>query len=168
MFFPYLSEIGSKRKLSFGHQLLSNSVCVRKKLSVTQCPKFKARVSISVAINPVGDRDRNNLKTTVPNSGKSFYRCLSRFVYFTGLLALYTYYSSFASCAEDSNDEKENNEERQSRHKGCFAAKRRVLQLESLANARQARTVKNDQPEENDGDMGPPRKIATRFKQVYS
>ena len=73
LFFPYLSEIGSKRKLSFGHQLLSNSVCVRKKLSVTQCPKFKARVSISVAINPVGDRDRNNLKTTVPNSGKSFF-----------------------------------------------------------------------------------------------
>ena len=62
--FSHLSEIGSKRKLSFGHQLLSNSVCVRKKLSVTQCPKFKARVSISVAINPVCDRDRNNLKTS--------------------------------------------------------------------------------------------------------
>ena len=167
LFFPYLSEIGSKRKLSFGHQLLSNSVCVRK-LSVTQCPKFKARVSISVAINPVGDRDRNNLQTTVSNSGKSFYRCLSRFVYFTGLVAFYTYYSSFAACAEDSDDGKENNEERRSRHKGCFAAKRRVSQLESLAKARQARTVKNDQPEENDDDMGPPRKIATRSKQVCS
>ena len=54
-----LSEIGSKQKLSFGRQLLSNSVCVRKTLLVTQCPKFKAKVSISVAINPVGHRDRN-------------------------------------------------------------------------------------------------------------
>ena len=63
-FFSCLSEIGSKRKLSFGRQLLSNSVCVRKTLFVTQCPKFKAKVSISVAINPVGYRDRNNLKTT--------------------------------------------------------------------------------------------------------
>ena len=51
-------EIGSKRKLSFGRQLLSNSVCVRKTLLVTQCPKFKVKVSISVAINPVGDRDQ--------------------------------------------------------------------------------------------------------------
>ena len=56
--FSCLAEIGSKRKLSFGHQLLSNSVCVRKTLFVTQCPKFKAKVSISVAINPVGDRDQ--------------------------------------------------------------------------------------------------------------
>ena len=56
--FSCLSEIGSKRKLSFGRQLLSNSVCVRKTLFVTQCPKFKAKVSISVAINPVGDRDQ--------------------------------------------------------------------------------------------------------------
>ena len=63
-FFSCLSEIGSKRKLSFGRQLLSNSVCVGKTLSVTQCPEFKAKVSISVAINPVGDRNRNNLKTT--------------------------------------------------------------------------------------------------------
>ena len=63
-FFSCLSETGSKRKLSFGRQLLSNSICVRKTLSVTQCPKFKAKVSISVAINPVSDHDRNNLKTT--------------------------------------------------------------------------------------------------------
>ena len=61
LFFSCLSEIGSKRKMSFGRQLLSNSLCV----SVTQCPKFKATVSISVAINPLGDRDRNNLKTAV-------------------------------------------------------------------------------------------------------
>ena len=53
-----LSEIGSKQKLSFGRQLLSNSVCVRKTLFAAQCPKFKARVSISVAINLVGDRDQ--------------------------------------------------------------------------------------------------------------
>ena len=52
-FFSCLSEIGSKRKLSFGRQLLSNSACVWKTLFVTQCPKFKAKVSISVAINPV-------------------------------------------------------------------------------------------------------------------
>ena len=57
-FFSCLSEIRSKRKLSFGRQLLSNSVCVRKTLFVTQCPKFKAKVSISVVINPVGDRDQ--------------------------------------------------------------------------------------------------------------
>ena len=57
-FFSYLSEIGSKRKLSFRGQLLSNSVCVRKTLFVTQCPKFKAKVSISVAINPVFNRDQ--------------------------------------------------------------------------------------------------------------
>ena len=64
-FFSCLSEIGSKRKLSFGRQLLSNSVCVRKTLFVTRCPKFKAKVSISVAINPVSDRHQyNNLKTT--------------------------------------------------------------------------------------------------------
>ena len=42
VFSPCLSEIGSKRKLSFGRQLLSNSVCVRKTLFVAQCPKFKA------------------------------------------------------------------------------------------------------------------------------
>lgn len=168
LFFSCLSEIGSKRKMSFGCQLLNNSVCIRKTLSVTQCPKFKAKVSISVAINPVGDRDRNNLKTTVANSAKSLYRSLSRFVCCTGLVAFYTYYSSFAACAENSDDEKENNEECRRRHKGCFAAKRRVSQLESLAKARSARTVKNDQPEENDDDMGPPRKIATRSKQVCS
>ena len=63
-FFSSPSEIGSKRKLSFGRQLLSNSVCVEKTFSVTQCPNFKAKVSISVAINPVGDRDSNNLKPT--------------------------------------------------------------------------------------------------------
>ena len=57
-FFSCLSEIGSKRKLSFGRQLLSNSVCVRKTLFVTQCLKFKAKVSMSVAINPVSDRDQ--------------------------------------------------------------------------------------------------------------
>ena len=57
-FFSCLSEIGSKQKLSFGRQLLSNSECVRKTLFVAQCPKFKARVSISVAINLVGDRDQ--------------------------------------------------------------------------------------------------------------
>ena len=57
-FFACLSEIASKRKLSFGRQLLSNSVCIRKTLFVAQCPKFKAKVSISVAINPVGDRDQ--------------------------------------------------------------------------------------------------------------
>ena len=57
-FFSCLSEIGSKRKLSFGRQLLSNSVCVRKTLFVTQCPKFKAKVFMSVAINPVGYRER--------------------------------------------------------------------------------------------------------------
>ena len=58
-FFSRLSEIGSKRKLSFGRQLLkANSVCVRKTLLVFQCPKFKAKVSISVAINPVGDCDQ--------------------------------------------------------------------------------------------------------------
>ena len=57
-FFSCLSEMGSKRKLSFERQLLSNSVCVRKTLFVTQCPKFKAKVSISVTINPVGDRDK--------------------------------------------------------------------------------------------------------------
>ena len=50
MFFSCLSEIGSKRKLSFGRQLLSNSVCARKTLFVTQCTKFKAKVSITVAI----------------------------------------------------------------------------------------------------------------------
>ena len=64
VFFSCLSEIGSKRKLSFGRQLLSNSVCVEKTFSVTQCPNFKAKVSISVAINPVRNRDRNNWKTT--------------------------------------------------------------------------------------------------------
>ena len=53
-----LSEIGSKQKLSFGRQLLSNSICVRRTLFEAQCPKFKARVSISVAINLVGDRDQ--------------------------------------------------------------------------------------------------------------
>ena len=52
-FFSCLSEIGSKQKLSFGRQLLSNSVCVRKTPFV-----FKARVSISVAINLVGDHDQ--------------------------------------------------------------------------------------------------------------
>ena len=57
-FFSCLSEMGSKRKLSFERQLLSNSVCVRKTLFVTQCPKFKAKVSISVTIIPVGDRDK--------------------------------------------------------------------------------------------------------------
>ena len=57
-FFSCLSEIASKRKLSFGLQLLGNSVYVRKTLFVTQCPKFKAKVSISVATNPVGDRDQ--------------------------------------------------------------------------------------------------------------
>ena len=57
-FFSCLSEIGSKQKLSFGRQLLSNSVCVRKTLFVAQCPKFEARVSISVAINLVGDHDQ--------------------------------------------------------------------------------------------------------------
>ena len=57
-FFSCLSEIGSKQKLSFGRQLLSNSVCAGKTLFVAQCPKFKARVSISVAINLVGDRDQ--------------------------------------------------------------------------------------------------------------
>ena len=57
-FFSCLSEMGSKQKLSFGCQLLSNSVCVRKPLFVAQCPKFKARVSISVAINLVGDCDQ--------------------------------------------------------------------------------------------------------------
>ena len=57
-FFSCLSEIGLKQKLSFGRQLLSNSVCVRKTLFVAQCPKFKARVFISVAINLVGDRDQ--------------------------------------------------------------------------------------------------------------
>ena len=57
-FLSCLSEIGSKQKLSFGHQLLTNSVCVRKTLFVAQCPKFKARVSISVAISLVGDRDQ--------------------------------------------------------------------------------------------------------------
>ena len=55
-FFPVCPR--SKRKLSLGRHLLSNSVCVRKTLFVTQCPKFKAKVSISVAINPVGDRDQ--------------------------------------------------------------------------------------------------------------
>ena len=58
VFFSCLSEIGSKQKLSFERQLLSNTVCVRKTLFVAQCPKFKARVSISVAINLVGDRDQ--------------------------------------------------------------------------------------------------------------
>ena len=168
LFFSCLSDIGSKRKMSFGRQLSSNAVRVRKTLSVHQCPKFKAKVSISVAINPVGDRDRNKLKTTVANYAKCLYRSLSRFVCFTGLLAFYTYYSSFAACAGDSEDEKENNEELRRRHKGCFATKRRVSQLESLAKARQARAVKNDQPEENDDDMGPPRKIGTRSKQVCS
>ena len=57
-FFSCLSEIGSKRQFSFGRQLLSNSVCFRKTPFVTQCPKFKAEVSISVAINPVGDRNQ--------------------------------------------------------------------------------------------------------------
>ena len=57
-FLSCLSEIGSKQKLSFGRQLLSNSVCVRKTLFAVQCLKFKARVSISVAINLVGDRDQ--------------------------------------------------------------------------------------------------------------
>ena len=53
-----LSEIGSKQKLSFGRRLLSNSVCVRRTLFVAQCPKFKATVSISMAINLVGDREQ--------------------------------------------------------------------------------------------------------------
>ena len=57
-FFSCLSEIGLKQKLSFGRQLLSNSVCVRKTLFVAQCPKFKARVFINVAINLFGDRDQ--------------------------------------------------------------------------------------------------------------
>ena len=64
--------------------------------------------------------------------------------------------------------EKENNEGRRRRHKGCFAAKRRVSQIENLTKARQVRTVKNDQPEETNDDMGPLRKIATRSKQVCS
>ena len=64
--------------------------------------------------------------------------------------------------------EKENNEERRRRHKARFAAKRRVSQLQNLAKARQVRTVKNDQPKETNDDMGPPRKIATRSKQVCS
>ena len=150
-------------------QLLRNLVYAGKTLPVTQCPKFKAKVPIySVVINPVCDRDRNNYKSTVANSSKSLYQCLSRFVCFTRLVAFYTYYSSFATCAKDSNDEKENNEERRSRHKGCFAAKRRVSKLENLAKARQVRTVTKDQPDENDNDMGPARKIATRSKQVCS
>ena len=61
-FFSCLSEIGSKQKLSFGRQLLSNSVCLRKTLFVAQCPKFKARVSISVAINLVDDRDQQQFE----------------------------------------------------------------------------------------------------------
>ena len=56
-FFSCLSEIGSKRKLSFGRQLLRKSVCIRKTLFVAQCQKFKAKVYTSVAINSVGDRD---------------------------------------------------------------------------------------------------------------
>ena len=119
-----------------------------------------------MAINPVGDRDRNNLKTTVANSAKSLYRRLSRFMCLTRLVAFYTYYSFLATCAKDSDDENENNEERRNRHKGCFAAKRHVSQLENLAKARQARTVTKDKPEENDDDMGPPRKRATRSKRV--
>ena len=110
----------------------------------------------------------NNYKSTLANSAKSLYRRLSRFVCFTGLVAFYTYYSSFATCAKDSDNEKENNEERRSRHKGCFAAKRRVSKLENLAKARQARTATKDQPEENDDDMRPLRKIATRSRQVCS
>jgi len=104
----------------------------------------------------------------VANSAKSLYRRLSRFECFIGLVAIYTYYSSFATCAKDSDDEKENNEEGRSRHKGCFAAKRGVPKLENLAKARQARTVTKDQAEENDDQMGPPRKMATRSKQVCS
>ena len=61
-FFSCLSEIGLKQKLSFGRQLLSNSVCVRKTLFVAQCPKFKARVFISVAIKLVGDRDQKQFE----------------------------------------------------------------------------------------------------------
>ena len=56
-FFSCLSEVGSKQKLSFGRQLLSNSLCIRKTLFVAQCPKFKAR-AISVVINLVGDRNQ--------------------------------------------------------------------------------------------------------------
>jgi len=124
LFFSRLSEIGSKRKMSFGRQLLRNSVCAGKTLPVTQCPKFKAKVAIySVAINPVGDRNRNNYKSTVASSSKSLYRRLSRFVCFTGLVAFYTYHSSFATCAKDSDDEKENTEERRSRHKDAFLPK---------------------------------------------
>ena len=36
-----LSEIGSKRKLSFGRQLLSNSVCVTKTLFVNSLPEIQ-------------------------------------------------------------------------------------------------------------------------------
>ena len=59
-FFPLCPRLDRNESCPFG-----NSVGVRKTLSVTQCPKFKATVSISVAINPLGDRDRNNLKTAV-------------------------------------------------------------------------------------------------------
>ena len=85
LFLSCLSEVGSKRKMSIGHQLSSNSACVIKTLSVAECSKYQAKASISVVINPVGDRHRNNLKTTVANSAKSLYRSLSRFTYFTGL-----------------------------------------------------------------------------------
>ena len=63
-FFSCLSEIRSKRKLSFGHQLLSNSVCVRKTLFVTQCPKFKAKVSSVWRSILSAIVISNNLKTT--------------------------------------------------------------------------------------------------------
>ena len=65
-FFPVCPRLDQNKSCPLhGRQLLSNSVCVRKTLFVTQCPKFKAKVSISVAINPVSDRHQyNNLKTT--------------------------------------------------------------------------------------------------------
>ena len=147
---------------------LRNLVCVRKTISVTQCPKFQAKVPISAEINPVGHCDRNNVKPTVANSAKSFYRSLSRFVYFTGLVVFLTYYSSFTACAEDSDDERENNEEFRRHHKGYFAAKRRVSQLENLAKARQARTKKWPTRRKRRWHGTSVENIATRSQQVCS
>ena len=65
VFFSCLSEIGSKQKLSFGRQLLSNSVCVQEKHflelnarnSRLEFPSVWRSILSAIAIS-------NNLKTT--------------------------------------------------------------------------------------------------------
>ena len=59
-FFPVCPRLDQNKSCPLhGRQLLSKfSMRSRKTLFGAQCPKFKARVSSSVAINLVGDRDQ--------------------------------------------------------------------------------------------------------------